>query len=110
MLRAMSGPPASHEPLATRLVGTWQLLRCESPLEIEPGTRMEFRADAQLAYVIPTATGPLLVTLRWHMQDDQLHTVHQDGSNPVQVRTALGDEDVLTFDFGGPRAWYVRVT
>jgi len=106
----MSSASAPDEELAARIVGSWQLLRCESPLEIEPGTRMEFRADAQLAYLIPTSTGPLQVTLRWRVADGVLHTVHPDGSNPVQVLTGFGDADVLTFDFGGPRAWYVRRT
>jgi len=108
-LSAMSHSPTPDEQLAARIVGAWQFLRCESPLEIEPGTRMEFDTAARLVYVIPTATGPLQVTLGWRVEDGLLHTVHQDGSNPVQVRTDLGAEDVLTFDFGGPRAWYVRL-
>ena len=103
-----SRTPAAQ--LASRIVGTWQLLRCEAPLEIEPGTRMTFCNDAQLVYLIPTATGPLQVRLRWRVADGVLHTVHEDGSNPVQVHIALGDADVLSFDFGGPRAWYVRLT
>ena len=105
----MNDARTAAERLAARVVGTWQLLRCEAPLEIEPETRMEFCNDAQLMYLIPTATGPLQVTLRWRVANGMLHTVHEDGSNPVQVRIALGDADVLTFDFGGPRAWYVRL-
>lgn len=106
----MNGPSPHDAQLASGIVGSWQLLRCESPLEIEPGTRMEFGADARLAYVIPTATGPLQVTLQWRIESGHLRTAHEDGSNPVRVLTSLGEADVLTFDFGGPRAWYVRLS
>lgn len=92
------------------LVGTWQLVRCESPLEIQPGTQMQFAATHLLTYVIPTAEGALRVTLRWRLDGDMLHTEHEDGSNPVAVGAGIGAADVLTFDFGGPRAFFVRST
>ncbi|MCC7053881.1 MAG: hypothetical protein IT355_11525 [Gemmatimonadaceae bacterium] len=98
---------ASH---ADWILGTWQLLRCEPPLDIEPGTRMQFEHPHRLAYSIPTANGPLHVILRWAVHGSTLHTAHEDGSNPVQVAVTRGDADVLTYDFGGPRAWFVRTT
>ena len=94
---------------ADHLLGQWQLLRCETPLEIEPGTRMRFSADGMLEYAIPTAQGDLQLTLRWRLHVATLHTEHLDGSNPVTVSATLGAGEVLTFDFGGPRAWFVRV-
>ncbi len=90
------------------IVGTWQLLRNEAPLEFEPGTRMTFRADHSLDYAIPTGEGVLQVTLRWRVEDGVLFTSHEDGTNPVQAGISLGDADVLTVTFGGPRAWFVR--
>jgi hypothetical protein len=39
---------------------------------------------------------------------DLLHTSLADGGNPVQARVAIGGADVLTVDFGGKRAWFVR--
>ena len=45
----------NREVPAPWLIGTWQLLRCEAPLEIQPGTRMQFAADESLEYAIPTA-------------------------------------------------------
>lgn len=92
------------------LLGTWQLLRCDAPLEIQPGTRMRFASQEQLEYTIPTAEGAMRVTLRWRVADGQLHTVHEDGTNPVQVAVWMGLADILTFDFGGPRALFVRAT
>lgn len=93
---------------SARLFGTWQLLRAESPLELEPGTRMDFGPDGALEYLIPTANGPLRVALRWRLDRDLLRTTLADGGNPVQARVAIDAADVLTVDFGGKRAWFVR--
>ena len=109
---AVAGPvsdhTSAHDTSTAWLVGVWQLLRCESPLEIQPGTAMHFLADNDLEYAIPAGEQLLRVTLKWHVEGGILHTAHDDGSNPVQVAIAHGDADVLTFDFGGPRAWFVR--
>ena len=91
------------------LTGAWQLLRCDAPLEFQPGTRMEFADDGALHYTIPAPEGVLRVALRWHIDGGRLHTAHEDGSNAVVVGVARSDADVLTFDFGGPRAWFVRI-
>jgi hypothetical protein len=90
------------------LIGSWQVLRCDKPLEIQPGTRMHFGHGQRLDYAIPTVDRMVTVTLRWWLEGEMLHTEHQDGSNPVQVRVSLGEGDVLMFDFDGPRAWFVR--
>ena len=92
------------------LLGTWQLVRCEAPLEMQPGTQMCFDVENQLTYLIPTADGALRVTLRWRLELATLHTMHEDGSNPVSVAASLGAAEVLAFDFGGPRAFFVRRT
>jgi hypothetical protein len=92
------------------ILGTWQLLRCEPPLDIEPGTRMQFDMPDRLTYSIPTANGPLHVVLHWSVNGRALHTVHPDGSNAVRVDVTHDEADVLTYDFGGPRAWFVRAT
>ena len=101
---------ASAELSAQWLIGTWQLLRCEAPLEIQPGTRMRFAADNSLEYTIPTLDRLVNVTLNWRLDGGILHTQHADGSNPVQARVAHGDVDVMTFDFDGARAWFVRAS
>jgi len=92
------------------IVGSWRLLRCEAPVEIEPGTQMTFAAPAEMQYSIPTAQGPLRVELRWRIDGSMLHTEHLDGTNAVEVAVAHGAGDVLTFDFRGPKAWFVRET
>ena len=86
----------------------WRLLRCEPPLEIEPGTAMCFRPPDLLEYMIPAADTTLSLMLRWRITGNELRTEHPDGSNPMRVDVALTGEGVLTFDFGGPRAWFVR--
>ena len=99
------GSTALSEPW---LIGSWQVLRCDKPLEIQPGTRMHFGHGQRLDYAIPAVDRMVTVTLRWWLDGELLHTEHQDGSNPVQVRVTLGAADVLMFDFDGPRAWFVR--
>ena len=90
------------------LIGTWHVMRSEAPIEIQPGTRMHFGADGNLEYAIPTGGQILSVVLRWNLDGEMLRSVHTDGSNPVAVRVSRGEADVLTFDFDGPRAWFVR--
>ena len=90
------------------LIGSWQLVRFEAPIEIQPGTRMRFGADSNLEYAIPTGDQTLSVILRWSLNGDVLRTVHADGSNPVDVRVSLTDAGVLTCDFDGARAWFAR--
>ncbi len=104
----MTGGGSAVTPLQSQLPGPWQLLRHESPLELEPGTQMDFGPDGALEYRIPTATGPLRVALRWRLEGNTLHTMLADGGNPVQARVTMGQGDVLMVDFGGPRAWFVR--
>jgi hypothetical protein len=48
--------------------------------------------------------------MRWSIADGQLRTTLDDGTNPVTVSVALGEAEVLVFDFGGPRAFFVRST
>ncbi len=106
--RPVSDQASTQNTSAAWLIGVWELLRCEDPLEFQSGTRMRFSAVDDLEYAIPAGDGLLRVTLKWRVERGILHTVHDDGSNPVRVGILLGDADVLTFDFGGPRAWFVR--
>lgn len=101
--------PAPRLTTAT-LLGTWQLVRCDAPLEIQPGTQMQFAAERELTYVIPTAHGTFRTTLDWHFDNGTLHTRNADGSNAVAVGVTLGEAEILVFDFGGPRAFFVRST
>jgi hypothetical protein len=105
----MTGEP-SNASLHDALLGHWQLLRSEAPLEFEPGTQMRFAADGTLEYHIPTAGGALQVALQWRLEAGALHTALADGTNPVQAQVSIGAGDVLAVDFGGPRAWFVRST
>jgi hypothetical protein len=91
------------------LHGTWQLLRSDGALEIEPGTRMRFEADGSMQYTIPTATGPLFAELVWRVEGDTLFTMLADGTHSTRVGLRRGAGETLVCDFGGAHAWYVRV-
>jgi hypothetical protein len=90
------------------ILGTWQLLRADASLELQQGARMHFGTDQRLEYTIPGPEGMLRVTLTWRLAGARLRTQLEDGSNPVEVGVHLDALDVMTFDFGGPRAWFVR--
>lgn len=90
------------------LLGRWQLIRAEVPLELQAGTRMHFSADHRLEYTIPTPEGALQIALVWRLDGAILRTQLEDGSNPVQADIRLDAGEVLTISFGGPRAWFVR--
>ena len=73
----MTGGGADHT-VAHRdawLLGEWQVLRCEPPLEIQPGTRMHFRVPDELEYTIPAGERTLMTTLRWRMEGAALRTL-----------------------------------
>jgi hypothetical protein len=91
------------------LIGTWSILRAETPIEIQPGTEMRFSDNGMLEYVVPTGDGTIRVSLQWTLSGSTLRTAFDDGTNPVEVNATLGEGDVLVLDFGGSRAWYVRV-
>ncbi len=90
------------------ILGTWQLLRADAAIELQPGTRMRFGADQRLEYTIPTSEGALRVMLVWHLDGAMLRTNLEDGSNPLEVSVRIDAAEVLTLSFGGPRAWFVR--
>jgi hypothetical protein len=48
--------------------------------------------------------------MRWRVEKGKLHTMHEDGTNPVAVRAVVGEAEILSFDFDGPRAFFVRST
>ncbi len=90
------------------ILGTWQLLRAEAPLELQAGTRMHFGADQRLEYTIPTPQGALQIALGWRLDGAVLRTQLDDGTNPVEADVGIDAADVMTIRFGGPRAWFVR--
>lgn len=106
--RAVTLSETPADANASWLIGSWHMLRCEAPLEIQAETRMQFGADGRLEYAIPTTEGVFRVTLRWSFANGVLRTMHDDGSNAVEVGATIEAGDVLTYNFGGPRAWFVR--
>ncbi len=100
--------PRLHVATDDWILGTWQLLRADASLDLQPGTRMHFGADQRLEYTIPAPEGALRVTLIWHFDGVTLRTHLEDGANPVEVSVRIDTAEVLTFSFAGPRAWFVR--
>ena len=90
------------------ILGTWQLLRADASIDLQPGTRMHFAADQRLEYTIPTPEGALRVMLVWQLDGVLLRTNLEDGTNPLEVSVRIDSAEVLTVSFGGPMAWFVR--
>ncbi len=90
------------------LLGTWRLMRADSALDFAPGVRMEFRPDGELCYHVDVGGRDQVITLRYRLEGDTLHTENPSTPHSMSVRFALGVGDVLILDFAGPRAWLVR--
>jgi len=95
------GPPAW-------LLGAWHLIRAEAPLEMLPGTRMEFGEGGQLEYALTVEGRTTRFALVYRVDGDLLHTENPASPHAAEAHVSLGDDDILTLDFGGPRAWFAR--
>ena len=91
-----------------RLLGAWRLLRAESALELQPGTRLDFRTGGQLLYTIEVGGQARTFVLVWRVVDDQLETANPVDGHAMTASVSIGEADVLVLDFTGPRAWFVR--
>jgi hypothetical protein len=90
------------------LLGAWHLIRAESPLELQPGTRMNFGAGGQLEYAITVEGHTTRFALVYRVRGDVLRTENPASPHSAEVHVALGEGDILVLDFGGPRAWFAR--
>ena len=102
----MSGPGGEAPP--SWLLGAWHLIRAEAPLEMLPGTRMEFGLGGQLEYAVTLEGQTTRFTLVYRVVGDLLRTENPSSPHAAEARLSLGDDDILTLDFGGPRAWLAR--
>ncbi len=92
----------------TWLLGTWRLLRADALLDFAPGVRMEFRDEGQLHYHIDVGGTDQVVSLRYRVDGDVLHTENPTAPHAMSVRITHGAGDVLLLDFAGPQAMLVR--
>lgn len=102
----MSQRPGGSAPVW--LLGAWHLIRAEAPLEILPGTRMEFGEAGHLEYAVTVEGRITRFALAYRVDGDLLHTESHTSPHSAEARLSLGDDDILTIDFGGPRAWFAR--
>ena len=95
-------------PAPAWLLGAWHLIRAEAPLEMLPGTRMEFGQGGHLEYALTVEGRTTRFALVYRVDGDLLRTENPASPHAAEARLSLGDGDILTLDFGGPRAWFAR--
>ena len=105
-MAVVSGPGGETPP--AWLLGAWHLIRAEAPLEMIPGTRMAFRFGGQLDYALTVEGRTTRFALVYRVVGDTLRTENPSSPHAAEARLSLGDDDILTLDFGGPRAWFAR--
>jgi hypothetical protein len=103
-----SSSPSSASGTPAWLYGRWRLLRADAPLELMPGTRMDFREGGELRYTLALEGREFDLTLVYRVDGDLLLTDNPAAPHSAATRFSLGPGEVLVFDFGGPRAWFVR--
>ena len=90
------------------LLGAWHLIRAEAPLEMMPGTRMDFGADGRLEYAITVEGSTTRFALVYSVSGDLLRTENPASPHSAEAHVELSAGDILVLDFGGPRAWFAR--
>lgn len=90
------------------LFGIWRLLRAHSALDFAPGVRMEFLSGGTLQYHVDVGGTDQIITLRYRVEGDLLHTDNPTAPHSMSVRITHGAGDVLLLDFGGADAVFVR--
>ena len=92
------------------MLGRWRLIRADAELQFAPVTRMEFRGGGELRYMIPLEGREFEIDLVYRVEGDLLLTDNPVAPHSAATRFALGEGEVLVFDFAGPRALFVRET
>ncbi|MFN8582070.1 MAG: hypothetical protein U0163_13995 [Gemmatimonadaceae bacterium] len=104
--RAMQDPVDQPDP--GRLLGGWRLAQADPGLALAPGTRLEFASGARLRYTVMIADRPHVVDLIYRVEGDHLHFAVPAAAHEQTAHVTFGPGDVLVFDFGGPRAIFIR--
>jgi hypothetical protein len=90
------------------LIGRWRLMRADALLDFAPGVSMEFRSGGRLLYGFDVGERRHSIQLVYRVEGNVLHTDHPGTMHEVAARFEFGPGDVLIFDFGGQRAWFIR--
>lgn len=70
---------------------------------------MDFRPGGRLLYAFDVGERRETIHLVYRVEGNLLHTDHPGSTHEVAARFEFGPGDVLIFDFGGQRAWFIRV-
>ena len=90
------------------LLGRWRLMRADTSLDFAPGVSMEFKPGGRLHYGFETGHQRQTIHLVYRVEGNDLHTEYPGTTHEVVAHFEFGAGDVLIFDFGGARAWFVR--
>ncbi|MCC6317970.1 MAG: hypothetical protein IT361_09790 [Gemmatimonadaceae bacterium] len=95
-------------PPDEQLLGTWHLLRADPSLDFAPGVSMEFQRGGRLRYAFDVGTQRQTLQLVYRVEGNVLHTEYPGMAHDAVAAFTFGPGDVLIFDFGGARAWFLR--
>jgi len=83
-------------------------VRADPALDFAPGVSMEFRTGGRLLYSFDVGHRREVMHLVYRVEGDVLHTEDPRTSHEVVTHYTFGPAEVLIFDFGGPKAWFVK--
>jgi hypothetical protein len=105
---AVPSEPGLPGPAPLGLLGRWRLFRADATLDFAPGASMEFQGGGRLLYGFDVGERRQVMQLVYRVEGDILHTDHPGTTHEVTTHFEFGAGEVLIFDFGGQRAWFVR--
>lgn len=98
----MSDAPAS------RLIGRWRLVRADPSLDFAPNVRMEFLDGGRLRYAFDAGGNEQSLMLIYRVEGDTLYTDNPSAPHSRETKFSFGPGDVLTLDFAGSLAFFLR--
>jgi hypothetical protein len=96
------------DPLDPRLIGRWRLVRADASLDFAPNVRMEFLEGGRLRYEFHAGGTLQSLMLIYRVEGDLLFTDNPAAPHVQETRFRFGPGDVLTLDFAGAVAWFLR--
>ena len=96
------------EPVPPQLIGRWRLFRADPSLDFAPNVRMEFQEGGRLRYTFDAGDNPQSLMLVYRVEGDMLFTDNPSAPHARETRFRFGPGDVLTLDFAGAMAWFIR--
>jgi hypothetical protein len=90
------------------LLGRWRLLHAAPTIGFTPGTRMEFRSDGELSYIIPVHGRDQVIVLLYRTDDGLLRTENPLAPHATATPFRQGPGGTLVLDFADSPAVLVR--